>query len=327
MDNINTGRASLAKFQDMNSTRGMTTRKALDAPRDDSLAANLIMFYKSYPTLFVAQQLLRRSTLSPLHKMAFTIVLGATLDFMYNVLLAVARGTLSFEDIEEKMRRRDKDWGEAIRYLIRHPIASNNVPGLLLNTAVAAGTGQSQGGIFNSVGEAGVMQWGRDAWALGHKLTQNESTWDKTTVQAYKVLGPMLGEIYALPIRLAVMQAWGVAGPTRSGPKTGNANLETLYNIMVNSEDELGNYTLRNMFPEYPQVIAKLPKMDGIPMALQKNYLQQQRNLVPKPEPKPEPKPQQQPQQVEQPKITIPPKKKEPTIEEMANTPLTPPGL
>ncbi|NBS70805.1 hypothetical protein EBT31_18155, partial [bacterium] len=26
-------------------------------------------------------------------------------------------------------------------------------------------------------------------------------------------------------------------------------------------------------------------------------------------------------------KITIPPKKKEPTIEEMANTPLTPPGL
>jgi len=327
MDNINTGRASLAKFQDMNSTRGMTTRRALDAPRDDSIAANLIMFYKSYPTLFVAQQLLRRSTLSPLHKMAFTIVLGATLDFMYNVLLAVARGTLSFEDIEEKMRRRDKDWGEAIRYLIRHPIASNNVPGLLLNTAVAAGTGQAQGGILNSVGEAGIMQWGKDLWGLGDKLTKNETTWDKTTIQAYKVFGPMLGEIYSLPLRLAVMQAWGVAGPTRSGPKTGNANLETLYNIMVNSEDELGNYTLRKMFPEYPQVIAKLPKMDGIPLALQKKYLQQQQNLIPKPEPKPEPQPQQQPQQIEQPKITVPTKKKEPTIEEIANTPLTPPGF
>jgi len=126
------------------------------------------------------------------------------------------------------------------------------------------------------------------------------------------------------------MQAWGVAGPTRSGPKTGNANLETLYNLMINSEDALGNQVLRNMFPEYPQVIASIPKMDGIPLALQRNYLQQQRNLVPKPEPKPQQQPQQQPQQpkpVEQPKISVPPKKREPSIEEMATTPLTPPGL
>lgn len=330
MDNINRGRASLAKFQDMNSTRGMTIRRALDAPRDDSLAANLVMFYKSYPTLFVAQQLLRRSSLSPLHKMAFTIILGATLDFMYNVMLALARGSLSFEDIEEKMRRKDKDWGEAIRFLIRHPIASNNIPGLLLNTAVAAGTGQAQGGILNSVGEAGVMQWAKDIVGLGTQLVKNDNTWDKTTIQAYKVFGPLLGEVYSLPVRLAVMQAWGVAGPTRSGPKTGNANLETLYNLMINSEDALGNQVLRNMFPEYPQVIASIPKMDGIPLALQRNYLQQQRNLVPKPEPKPQQQPQQQPQQpkpVEQPKISVPPKKREPSIEEMATTPLTPPGL
>jgi hypothetical protein len=327
--NIIEGRSSLAKFQDMFATKGMVIRKALDAPRNDSLAADVVMFYKSYPTLFVAQQLLRRSTLAPLPKMALAIILSAFMDFTYNVVLALARGTLTFEDIEDKMRRSDKGWAEAfdaLKFAMRHPLTSNNLFGFLLNMSVAAASGRQSGGVLNSVGEAGAQQWLDAIFALGDSLIKNDTNWNKTTMAAYKVFGPFLGDLNALPVRLAVQEAWGETKVDGSGPKTSNANLSAMYNIMVNSEDEAINALLRALVPNYPNVLYnQANRINGIPRDLQQAYLrnivepQKQQKQKPLTEIQPKVQPQVQPQV--EPQVQT----KEPNLKTQATTPIKAP--
>lgn len=323
--NLIEGRSSLAKFQDMFTTKGMVVRKALDAPRNDSIAFDVITFYKAYPTLFVAQQLLRRSTLSPLPKMALSIILSAFMDFTYNVVLALARGTLTLEDIEDKLLRKDPDYREFIKYAMRHPLTSNNLYGFILNMIVAAASGRTSGGVLNSVGEAGAQQWLDSIFALGKSLINNDTNWNQTTMEAYKVLGPFLGDLHALPVRLAVQEAWGQTKADGSSSKTRNQSLSALYNIMVNSGDEDANAVLRALVPNYPSVLSNQEnRINGIPRDLQQAYL---RNIVKpqqqqqKQKPLTEIQPQVQPQPQPRPEV----KTKEPSLETQATTPIKAP--
>lgn len=313
-------RASLSKFQDMNTTRGMVVKRSLDSIANDNLAMNILTFYKSYPTMFVAQQLLRRSTLSPLHKMAFQLILSAFLDFAYNVLLAMARGTLTWEDLEEKMSRKNPDWKEISRFLIRNPALTNNPLGALTNIGMAAVSGRGQGGIFSSVGEAALGGYGKDLFDLSKSLYQNNETWGEQGTRAYKVLGPILGDAYAVPIRIAVMQAWGVANTGSSG-KSGNRSLEALYDAMINQDDALGNQTIRHLFPNYPTTLREQPNTLGIPESHQQAFINR---LKQQPKTKPQVQPQVQ-SQTEQPKIPEVSTTKEPSIQEQATTPIKAP--
>lgn len=321
---LSEGRASLSKFQEMNTVRGMVVRKALDAPKDDSIATNLLLFYKSYPTLYVAQQILRRSTLSPLHKMALQLTLAAALDFTYNVILSLARGTLSWEDIESKLARKDVNWAETLRYLLRHPITSNNPLGFVTQGALAAYTGKTQGGTLTSVGEAGINQWIKDIFGLGAILYKNESTWNEEAMQAYKAVGPLWGDANALPVRLAVNIAWGVSNTNSSGKRSGNRVLSTFLEQMDSVDDRLGNAIIRQLTPDYPKRLREEMGLNGIPTKFLDEHSRRIKKQTEQPK---EPKIQPETKQPVVPSVQVPTEPKKVSFEDATKPLEVPEGL
>ena len=307
---IGQARAALAKFQDFNTSRGMVVRKPLDSPRNDSLIYDLFTFYKSYPTLFVAQQMLRRGAISSIPKMALTISATATLDFAYNLVLSLARGTLAYEDILDKINRRDKNYAEMARYVMRNPVFSNNLLGILANASIAAYTGRTQGGVLSSVGESAAVQQIKDIYVLAKQFAEPQHTWSDTVWSAYKAIGPwVLGEGYALPVRLFVAQSWGVSSLSSYGrPKSsgGAHNLSAMLDAMSTPEEQTVNALGRAMFPDYLEKLQSETEIDGVPNRFSGEYFKRARKEMFKP--KVEPKPQVQPQQPTVPQVQTQPK-------------------
>ena len=309
---LSLARTAMAKFQEFNTTRGMVVRKSLDAPRNDSLVADLVTFYKSYPSLFVAQQIIRRGSVSSLPKMGLMIATSSILDFTYNLLLALARGTLSYEDILEKLKRRDQ-LGEVARYIMRNPVFSNNLLGLVANATVVAATGRSQGGLIGSVAEAGIMQQVKDLYQLIKAFANPQETWDARTWAAYKALGPwLIANGYSLPVRTMVAQAWGTSSPASSGSYRGSkGDISALMDSMITPAEETTNSLIRQMFPDYPSVLRNETQYNGIPKRYMEEHMKRSSEKLMNPEPKlPQPQqpqlPQPQQPQLPQPQQTQP---------------------
>jgi len=293
---LSLAKTAMAKFQEFNTTRGMVVRKALDAPRSDNLATDLLTFYKSYTSLFVAQQIIRRGSTASFPKMGMMLATSSLLDFTYNLVLALARGTLSYEDILEKLNRKD-NISEIGRYIMRNPAFSNNILGLIANASLAAATGRSQGGMLSSVAEAGLMQQFRDIYKMVEAFASPQETWDAKTWAAYKALGPwLIANGYSLPIRVAVAQAWGTSSPTSGGSYRGaKGDISAIIDSMSTPVEDTTNALIREMFPEYPTVLQKETQYNNIPKRHLEEYLKRSSERLQQPQ-LPQPKQPQLPQ-------------------------------
>ena len=143
----------------------MVTRQPLDAPYQDSLGTALLTFYKSYPTLFMAQQILRRGSISsPLRTFAW-FMLNTSLDIIYNIVLGLARGSYDLEKIYKmaaKAQNDEKQRKQLYKYIAelasRSPVFSVSPSSGIPSQAILAGAGGYMANdVMSAVGEAAYL--------------------------------------------------------------------------------------------------------------------------------------------------------------------------
>jgi hypothetical protein len=318
-DAVRSARIAMAKFLDLDINRSMVVRKSMDAPVSSDLASNVLSFFKSYPALYVAQQLIRRGSLASSFKLGLSLFLTGLLDLIYNLVLALARGTFSYDDVLKMIQNKKKTKvSDLTRMVLRHPLFSNNTLGLAANGAQLALTGQGSN-VISSVAEGAFNLTVKDAYKLFHNLYKQPSRWDLHTRNAYRAFGAVLPEeLNSIPVRLMVQQAFGEASPYNT-PGNRHTPFSAVMNQAENYYNGVANETVRSLFHGYDD----LPKPGMLDRA--KNIKPDQfKYLMPKPK-APQAIPQETPQETPQPKPGMSTSVKLPGLKQQATTPIKAP--
>jgi hypothetical protein len=313
---IKQARMAMARFMDLDISRTMVTRKPMDAPVSNDFARNLLTFYKSYPALWVSQQLLRRGSVASPWKLAIHIFLTGLLDLIYNIVLGLARGSLSYKDVLEQLEDPSSTkTSDLVRYVLRHPVFTNNPVGLAANSTLQAATGRGSAAI-SAVTEGALQTQVKDLGKLGAALLGNEARDQSTSALLYKALGPLLPEeLYSIPVRLMAMQAYGDATPY-SSPGTKNSTVGRVMQMQDNYYNGDAAAVFRALIPRYEETMQKRSVYDRVKTnANQLQQLHQKPNI-------------QVPTQVPTPVTTTPPvptQTRVPTLVEQATQPIKAP--
>jgi flagellar biosynthesis/type III secretory pathway chaperone len=317
-DAVRAARIAMAKFLDLDINRSMVVRKSMDAPVSSDLASNVLSFFKSYPALYVAQQLIRRGSVASPFKLGLSLFLTGLLDLIYNLVLALARGTFSYDDVLQMIQNKKKTKvSDLTRMVLRHPIFSNNTLGLAANASQLALTGQGSN-VISSVAEGAFNTGIKDIYKFGHDFYKQPTRWDKNISNAYKAFGFILPEeMYSIPVRLMVQQAFGEASPYNT-PGNKPSPFGVVMNQAENYYDGVAKETTRALFSGYDN----MPKPGMLDRA--KNLKPDQfKYLMPKPKlpTVPQPKPQETPQPTPSMSTSV----KVPTLQQQATTPIKAP--
>lgn len=300
LEDIRQAIASMSRFTNDYTQMAMVTRKPMDAPRVDTLAHELITFYKSYPSLFLAQQLLRRGSIAAPVKYGIHLMLNVVMDSLYGVVLALARGAWELDELLEKAQERQVNWAEATKLLLRHPVFQSNALGLFANTvykAVEPGTLTSN--MYSSVQESALVQAGTDFYKVGEAFANPEFTWTQAMHQAYLKFGATLpGELGSAPIRILSMMAHDPGLATRTS-KGGRPDQEKTAigeaHKFFNSTGYEGQWRqwVRELTPAFRPPSMTPQRQEH--KKLLKDLIDQRVNQIPKiPQPTKEPKPKAQ---------------------------------
>lgn len=321
-------RASLAKFQEMYTQKLMVTRKALDAPYTDNFMTNVIMFYKSYPTLFLAQQIMRRSSINPIHKQAIFLIVSTFTDLMYNTLLAITRGSMSYDDlfIIKKLMNK-KEYGDMARLFLRNPIFTNNILGFIANSLATTFTGK-QNPLISAVGETAAYQQTKAIWDTAADTYVAFYNPTKRNIglaaeSAHKAFGPVIAPETTTPLaKLGIEDAWGLSRTTHSS-RTPDPLLQMYLETMDRDTDAVGRAMIRMLTPGVPMVLKDKRMYNNVPHNYMPGYIKE----MTKPKLKPLEEIIKQPQQttIAQP---VEPETKEPptqSLEEQGTTPIPAP--
>lgn len=192
--------ASVERFCKDKTQMAMVTRQPLDAPYADNLGSNIMTFYKSYPMLFMAQQLLRRGSIaSPIRSMAW-LMLNTTLDMMYNIALGLARGTYDLEELykmaakaKNDEKRRKKLYQLIVQMTARAPIFSVSPwTGIPTQAGAAWYAGTISNDMFSAVGEAAGAASILDILKIVEQCAKPEYTWKDGLFEFYRKFGGAL---------------------------------------------------------------------------------------------------------------------------------------
>lgn len=175
----------IAFIQDGITQRSMVTKKSMDSVRSDHVTFSLLSFFKSYPAMHVAQQLLRRGSVAPGPKMFITLLVAATLDVVYGIFTAVCRGALSWEDLERKLARRSsKDLYELVGIVLRNPVFVANPLGFTCQALYSVNS-IAKSPTISSVGEAAFIMDVKTLVNLGTIAFDNSYSWSKKVLKLY----------------------------------------------------------------------------------------------------------------------------------------------
>ena len=322
---VRQARIAMAKFMDLDIHRSMVVRRSLDAPASTSLSDGLLTFFKSYPALWVTQQLLRRGSLASGWKLGLYISLTGILDLIYNIMLALARGSLSFEDVIEQIKNPKKTKvSDLTRYVLRHPVFSNNPLGLTANAIQLAATGRGSN-LVSSVAEGAFNTGVGDLWKLFQHMYRNPAQWDKSTTLAYKALYPVLpNELTSIPVRIIVAQAFGDASAYNT-PSSKPSPFSVIMNQHENYYDGTAREVTRSLFKGYDKQKKRgfMDQFRGM-KAQDLDYLKPKTQPQVQPQAQPQVQPQAQPQA--QPQVpTMSTEVNLPTLKQQATTPIKAP--
>lgn len=311
--------ASLSRFMGDYTQMAMVTRKPMDAPFVNNFAAHIITFYKSYPSLFMAQQLLRRGSIAPPVKFGIHLMLNVIMDALYGTVLALARGAWELDEILEKARQNQINWAETVKLLLRHPVFQNNILGFVSNYAYRGIEGGVGGGMLSSVQETALGGIITDALKLFKEMSEPDFTWTDATMQAYLKFGAILpGDLGAAHVKILAQLAHdpGTFSRTSRGNKKTAMGEAMKYYSSTSSEGQWKQW-VREVTPSYKPPINSMEHQAN--KALLDRTVQRGMNNLPQPKPRKEPKeqPQQQPQI--QPPV-VPVTKPKPSLKEEATS-------
>lgn len=318
--------ASLSRFMGDYTQMAMVTRKSLDAPYINNLASDILTFYKSYPSLFVAQQLLRRGSIASPIKYAIHLMVNIAMDALYGAILAIARGAWELDELLEKAKQAQINYSEAIKLLMRNPVFQGNPLGFAANYAYKAVEGGIGNKAWNSVAEAALSGMFDDAAAFVKDISEPEATWSDLTRQAYlKFGGPLPGGLGAAHMRLAIVMAHdpGAVGRTNRGSGKSAISGAVSYFNSTGSEGQWRQF-VREYTPAYR------PPITGAEYQNAKSAVKEavQRKIKDVPLLQPTQKQSQKEKLTVQPLgSTLPPEKptKQPSLKQQGTTPYTPP--
>jgi hypothetical protein len=130
----------------------------LDVIASDQALHLILMFYKSYPSLFMAQQVMRRGSIAPAMRHAFELMHHALLDTLYNIILALASGWYKWHELMKRLEEKNVNWLEVMKMVLRYPVFSMNLIGFFAQTMaqLIPDRGRDQS-VINSVGEVAIV--------------------------------------------------------------------------------------------------------------------------------------------------------------------------
>jgi len=130
----------------------------LDGIASDQALHLILMFYKSYPSLFMAQQVMRRGSIAPAMRHAFELMHHALLDTLYNIILALASGWYKWHELMKRLEEKNVNWLEVMKMVLRYPVFSMNLIGFFAQTMaqLIPDRGRDQS-VINSVGEVAIV--------------------------------------------------------------------------------------------------------------------------------------------------------------------------
>jgi hypothetical protein len=296
--------ASLSRFMGDYTQMAMVTRKSMDAPSVNNLAAELITFYKSYPSLFMAQQLLRRGSIASPVKFGVHLMLNIIMDALYGTILALARGAWELDEVLEKAKKNQINWSETVKLLLRHPTFQNNILGFVSNYSYRAVEGGLGGGLYSSVQESALGSTLMDSIKFFKDMSEPEATWTDATMQLYLKFGPILpADLGAAHFRILAQLAHdpGTFGRTsRSNKKTAIGEAMKYYNS-ASTEGQWKQW-VRDVTPGYRPNVNSMKFQNE--KALLNDYVRTKANNLP--EPKPRKKETTEPPQVQLPQVQQP---------------------
>jgi hypothetical protein len=212
-ERIAQARGVIIKLMKRHAELYMTAPHALDGTAN-SVAMNIIItFYKSYPTLFMSQFIMRRGSTTPAMRFAFELLVYGMLDVTYNLFLALKSGYYRWEKIKRALAAKDVNWTEVTKLILRFPVFSGNLLGLVTNLVgnLALDSG-NKNTIFNSVAESAMGQNVRSVYKALQSYVlyaMGEVGPSHPLFNTYKALSPMLGGVSGGLVKMLIMQAFG----------------------------------------------------------------------------------------------------------------------
>ena len=247
--------AAIERFSKDKTQMAMVTRQPLDAPYQDSLGTAILTFYKSYPTLFMAQQILRRGSIaSPLRTFAW-FMLNTSLDIIYNIVLGLARGSYDLEKIYKMAAKAQNDekqrkqlYKELAKLASRSPIFSTSPAGSMPSQAVLAGVGGYMANdTMSAVGEAAFLSSFADALKVTKTFASPKHTWKDGVFELYRKFGGALPAGMGGPlVRAATSWAYSNA---LGGSSNGTDN-ELQYQLEMERIEDPGEVMMENFIRE-----------------------------------------------------------------------------
>jgi hypothetical protein len=228
----------------------------MDHPLDGTAASDglsvVLTFYKSYPTLFMAQQIYRRGSVAPAFRHGIRLLTHAMLDMIYNILLALASGRYKWEELMERIEKGNINYTELAKLVLRYPVFSMNKVGLVSQLLVTLATDKmNKNSIISSVGEQAIINtffnMGKAVesyyyWATGQVSKEHPG------VATYAALR---GFLSAVPgntlIRIILEQSFGQSGTTGTATRLPAALMRQV--DMVSDERPMKEF-VRTLFPD-----------------------------------------------------------------------------
>lgn len=207
--------SAIERFSKEKTQMAMVTRQPLDSPYNMGITDSLMTFYKSYPILFTAQQLIRRNTINdPIRAISF-LLLNVSLDIIYNIILGLARGSYDLEKIYAQAKK--AQYNEAARKAlykmfievgVRHPLFTTSIPSSIISNVTAAAVNKSlANSSLSAVEEAAAMATLLDMVKVCQTFLKPENTWKDGVLDMYRKFGGVLPGGLGGPLTRAAV-AW-----------------------------------------------------------------------------------------------------------------------
>lgn len=252
LEAVKEARTVMMKAQKAYANMSMVLHHPLDGTASSTAHFAILSFYKSYPGLYTAQFLVRRGSVTPTMQFAFELMLYSIMDLQYNIILSLASGYYQWDKVMKALKRRELNYQEFIRLILKYPVFSNNLMGMAMQNIipVLAG-GLHKENLISSVGENAIALeikqvikalQGWTAFITGDTPQQHP------IIPTFNTLGRIFPGIGSTLTKLFMMQAYGEINTSGRTPRRRSTTSYVLDKLHSLSDEAIREEAIRNIF-------------------------------------------------------------------------------